>query len=192
MQISKILLIGVSGKKYSGKDTIGDYLVKHHGFVKLSFAEPLKKACQDIFGFTDEQLYTNMKETIDPYWNETPRRVMQHVGTELLRESLSKYCPSIGNDIWIRALDRRIHTLRDQGYTRFVVTDVRYSNESDYITNHSGKMIHVVRPSFVSSMSTDHHASEIAVLYSDLQVINNGDYQSLYEQLNEFLDCYLS
>ena len=35
------MIIGISGFQSSGKDTIADYLVKEHGFVKLSFASAL-------------------------------------------------------------------------------------------------------------------------------------------------------
>lgn len=58
-----IVLAGVMG---SGKDTIGDILVKNHGFVKDAFAAPLKKMAKLAFpAFTEESLYgsSSQRET---------------------------------------------------------------------------------------------------------------------------------
>jgi dephospho-CoA kinase len=37
------ILIGLTGKKQSGKSTVADYLVQHFQFTELSFAKPLKE-----------------------------------------------------------------------------------------------------------------------------------------------------
>ena len=51
------VIIGISGKAGSGKDTVADFLVKNHSFVKVSLADPLKRICQDVFGFSYAQLW---------------------------------------------------------------------------------------------------------------------------------------
>ena len=79
------LLIGLTGYKGVGKDTVADYLCAKYGFIRLSFAKPLKDALAIIFGFTDEQLNGSLKEVKDPYWQITPREAAQFVGTELFR-----------------------------------------------------------------------------------------------------------
>jgi hypothetical protein len=50
-------IIGVSGKAGSGKDTVGKYLVDHHGFIAMSLADEMKRFCKQVFGFTDDQLW---------------------------------------------------------------------------------------------------------------------------------------
>jgi hypothetical protein len=51
------MIIGLCGPAGSGKDTAADFLVKNHGFVKVAFADPLKRICKDVFAFTDGQLW---------------------------------------------------------------------------------------------------------------------------------------
>jgi hypothetical protein len=51
------MIIGISGLAGSGKDTVADILVKNRQCVKVSFADPLKRICKDVFQFTDEQLW---------------------------------------------------------------------------------------------------------------------------------------
>jgi hypothetical protein len=38
-----MLIIGISGQAKSGKDTAADFLVKNNGFVKVAFADPIKR-----------------------------------------------------------------------------------------------------------------------------------------------------
>lgn len=51
------MIVGLCGQAGSGKDAAADFLVKNHGFVKVAFADPLKRICQDVYGFTDQQLW---------------------------------------------------------------------------------------------------------------------------------------
>ena len=76
-------VIGIAGRKYNGKDTIGDYLVKNYGYKKIAYADPIKEICKEMFGFNNEQLYGSLKESNDGFWNVSPRKLMQFIGTEL-------------------------------------------------------------------------------------------------------------
>jgi hypothetical protein len=51
------MIIALSGLSGTGKDTAADILVRNHGFVKVSLADPLKRICRDVFNFTDDQLW---------------------------------------------------------------------------------------------------------------------------------------
>ncbi len=51
------VLIGLAGLIGSGKDTVADILVRDHGFVKISFADKMKRIAKDAYDFTDEQLW---------------------------------------------------------------------------------------------------------------------------------------
>lgn len=51
------MIIGIAGRAGSGKDTVADLLVRDHRFVKIAFADPLKRICKKVFDFTDEQFW---------------------------------------------------------------------------------------------------------------------------------------
>ena len=51
------MIIGICGRAGAGKDTLADLLVQHYKFVKVSFADPLKRICAEVFDFTYDQLW---------------------------------------------------------------------------------------------------------------------------------------
>ena len=65
------MIIGIVGRSVdptgamcsigTGKDTVADHYVSQERFQKIGLADPLKRFCQDIYGFTDEQLYGSSK-----------------------------------------------------------------------------------------------------------------------------------
>jgi len=59
-----IILLGY--KAHSGKDTLADYLEEEKGFIKYSFAKKLKSVVADLYGFTHEQMYGELKNVPDP------------------------------------------------------------------------------------------------------------------------------
>lgn len=176
-QIERIPLtqiIGVSGKKYNGKDTVGDYLVAHHGYTKLTFAEPIKDICKIVFGITDEQLNTHLKEECDTRWNVTPRKLMQFIGTDLFRDNMQKIMPEIAEDIWLKVLENKIKEHQKiNSSSKFVITDVRFENEYALVKKMGGLVIKITRPEFAN---LDTHLSETLVdtLAFDFELINRG------------------
>lgn len=139
----KVIVVGLCGKKRAGKDTIGNHLVKKYGFYRLAFADPLKKACQEIFGLSGDQTWGDGKDSIDEYWQHSPRELFQAVGTELLRRQLPNHCPNITDKIWIKSIDRKIQELVKQGINRIVITDVRFLDEFEFVKRQSALQIDV-------------------------------------------------
>ena len=123
-------IIGITGRKRHGKDTLGDYLVKHHGYIKIGFADALKEACRHIFGFNDDQLYGDLKEVDDEFWKTSPRKVLQYVGTDLFRDQIANIMPEVKSDIWIKVVENKILQNPDK---RYVITDVRFENELEFL-----------------------------------------------------------
>ena len=97
-------IIGITGKKRSGKDTSGEHLIKNFGFTRYSFADPLKKGCMEMFGFNADQMWGDTKEVIDERWGVTPREVLQIMGTNLLQFDIHNHTDNlkhIGREIWV-------------------------------------------------------------------------------------------
>lgn len=60
------MIIGLCGQAGVGKDTVADFLVKNHGFVKVALADPLKRICKEVFDFSDNQLWGPSSERNKP------------------------------------------------------------------------------------------------------------------------------
>ena len=145
------MLVGFGFKANSGKGTCADLLVKHYEFKPVSFADAIKRASMKMFGFTEEQTFTQEgKKTVDPFWGITPVQAFQWVGTECFRETFGDLMVDAGiwseegaQDFWIKALQKRLESrLLTEN---FVLEDVRFPNEAKWIKNMGGVLIRVDR-----------------------------------------------
>ena len=161
-------MIGFLAKRKRGKDTACDYLVNNYGYTKRGFADPLKLGVQQLFGFSDEQLYTDMKEEVDKNWGVSPRTVFQVVGTDVVRNLFPKLLlPGIGNNFWIKNADIWYKNNQDK---KIVWSDVRFQNEVDFILNNGGIVIKIDRDVEEKEL-VDEHSSELCI-----DEINNYSY----------------
>lgn len=193
-------IIGICGRKFHGKDTIADYLVKNYGFTKVSLADPLKKGVQEIFGLTDDQLWGNQKEIVDSYWNISPREILQVVGTECFRNTFGKVFPHIGENFWTISLNRRIKKLIETGIKNIVIADIRFPNEQELIKQYNGILINVKRelpqsnnchinPILFTLLGDDKHISENLELHPDF-IIKNRTFEQLYKDIDFLIFPY--
>lgn len=181
------MLIGILGRKGAGKDTIADYLSDQHNFNKLILAEPLKDACKILFNFNDEQLYGNLKETIDPNWGVSPRVVLQYLGTDIFRKDISKIIPNINGNFWVNLMTSKYKQLQNENSNiRVVISDVRFKNEIDEIHKLNGIIIKVIRPNLDNN---DCHESEKLIdnLKGDYEIINDKNLDELYEKVKSIM-----
>ena len=141
------MIIGICGFIGSGKDTIADYLVNIHQFRRESFANTLKDAVSQVFGWDRDMLEgrtrqsREWRERVDPWWAKrlnmpdlTPRWVLQYWGTEVCRKAFH-------DDIWIAALENKLCNSNDD----IVISDCRFPNEIKSIRNAGGIVVRVVR-----------------------------------------------
>jgi hypothetical protein len=176
-------LIGFLAKRQRGKDTICDYITKHHNYQKKSFAEPLKKGVQCFFNFTDEQLYTDKKEIIDDKWGVSPREVFQIIGTNIVRDQFDILFNNKikGETFWIQ----NFNIWYDKQYKNILVSDIRYQNEVDYVLNKGGIVIKINRE--LKEEDIDNHKSEKDMEHINnynISIDNNGTLQELYSKIN--------
>ena len=204
------MIIGVCGFIGSGKDTIADYLTNFHGYRRESFANSLKDAVAQVFGWDRTMLEGRTKqarewrEQVDPWWSErlkmpnlTPRWILQYWGTEVCRRAFH-------DDIWIASLENKLRNSKDD----VVISDCRFPNEIKSIKNAGGIVIRVVRgaePDWYNDAADMNagdkcmnymmgktrmqllgiHASETAWVGTKFDAVmdNNGTIDDLYEQV---------
>lgn len=68
-------IIGVCGRKGSGKDTVGDVLTQQCGFQRVALADPIKQLVHQVFNLNEETLFGPsaarerlIPEASDPAW----------------------------------------------------------------------------------------------------------------------------
>jgi hypothetical protein len=141
-------IISLSGLMGSGKDTVASILIKDYGYVKLSFSKALKDMIAAIFGWERALLEGDTNESRlwrdveDKWWTGrldfgvpiTPRWVLQHVATEVMRQ---RFHP----DIWILAVEKELA----QSKQPIVITDARFFNELSMLRYSGARIVGVHR-----------------------------------------------
>jgi hypothetical protein len=208
-------IVAICGFIGSGKNTAADYLVTDCKFVKASFASSLKDAVSSVFGW-DRELLEGIteesriwREKVDIWWskrldipNLTPRWVLQHWGTDLIRNNFHQ-------DIWIASLEYRLSQLGDN----VVISDCRFINEVTTIKKLGGEIIWVKRGALpkwydcaINTLTSEKrrlqlpeknmynsfskvHVSEWAWLATDFDAIidNNASIYDLYQQIENLI-----
>jgi hypothetical protein len=209
------MIIGICGFIGSGKDTIADYLVNLHHFRRESFANTLKDAVAQVFGWDRTMLEGRTKqarewrEQVDPWWAErlgipqlTPRYILQQWGTEVCRKGFH-------DDIWIASLENKLRNSRDD----VVISDCRFPNEIRAIKQSGGIVVRVIRGPepewYDAAVSVNRgpngnstwalsgrkleqlgvHASETSWVGTRFDVVldNNGTLDDLYQQVTRLV-----
>lgn len=173
------MIIGLTGKKGHGKDTFADYLVENYGFIKLSFAEPLKKVCKELFLLTDEQLYDSIeKEKIDERWGKSPRQIMQIIGTDILRKHYDE-------KIWVNLLLHKLEHYKDKN---IVICDIRHPNELETVMSFNNiEKVKIFRIERDNCKIIDSHITENFILDDhDIKTIKNNDsLENFYKKIDK-------
>ena len=191
-------IVGITGKKRHGKDTLGNYLVEHYGYIRVAFADAIKDMLRCSFGFSEEQLNGSEKENADPFWKVSPREVLQFVGTELFRDQMSQLIPNVGSDFWVWIVRKKILDILEKNpEAKFVISDVRFPNELEFIQNIGKELkgvttIRVDRPTFNDSTIGIQHLSETQIenLKVEHVILNDSSIEHLYESLDSIFFLY--
>jgi len=140
------MIVGLLGFIGSGKGTAGDIL-KDIGFTPLSFAKGVKDVAAEMFGWPrhllegDTEASRKWREQPDQFWSKefgkefTPRLALQLMGTEVGRDVFHE-------DFWVIKMKRYIMSNPEQN---FVITDVRFGNEMQFVHDQGGILIEIQR-----------------------------------------------
>ena len=177
------MLIGLSGRAGSGKDTAASVLVSEGGFRLVRLAGALKDMLRSLLAYQGvgdelrEALVEGyLKEVPSTYLSgRSPRYAMQTLGTQWGRQLIDE-------DFWTTASRNRIANLLAEGID-VVVPDVRVPSEVGMIRSMGGKVFRVAR--MEASDKAVEHESEILPPY-DVEIRNDGS-QAAFEQKVRYL-----
>lgn len=157
-------IIGIHGKRGSGKDTIANHIKTYHTrhFRSVAFADPIRAMLKAGLGLTDAHFEYPLKDEVMPEYGIRPRDLMQPLGTEFGREHLSKIPGWLLEDnLWVKRAEPMVNLYKDSGFN-VLITDVRFENEAKWIREQGGEVWHITRPSLTT---VDGHKSEAGVKF---------------------------
>lgn len=176
MQTANKIIVTLTGRAGSGKDTAADYLVQHFGFIKLSWAGPLK-AAMAAMGFP-EPANRDDKEKLIPGFDFTWRRAAQTLGTEWGR--------ALDKDIWVKIRTAQIAAA--PAGSRFVIADTRFENEAAAVRDIGGQVLHVQGRAADLGAAAAHVSEEpVAILDDDWMLLNDEGIEYLHAQLEAMM-----
>jgi dephospho-CoA kinase len=168
-------IIGILGRSRSGKDTIANIIKDYYTDYQICrFAQPIKNALKEIYGFSFNQLENDEKEMIDMRYGLTPREAMQ----EMTSYYLTKHGPSFFSDKVFSLVDNNIAT-------KIIIPDVRYSHDLVQIRKRGGIIIKVIRSELSIQHLTENH---ILDLEGDYTITNDSDIISLENKVYNIID----
>lgn len=194
-------LIGFSGRKGSGKDTLAGFL----SFNSLelfgcdscifSFAQTMKSVAINFFGLKHKQVFGSLedKNSLTSYlWEDLPHyseiksaRLNPPIGQMTAREFLQEFGTGIA-----RKMNKSIHInacfnmISKENCLLNFITDARFENEIDSIKDAGGIVIRLTR-----STDNDSHISEVELdkCTNKFDIILNNQNMSKEEQQFELI-----
>lgn len=171
------MIIVLSGKARSGKDTIADYICNNYvPSIKVSFAEPLKAMCKKYFGFSNAEL--NETKTAES------RKVMQGLGMLVRGE--------VDPNFWINLMRRKIFDYNMNCYRYIVVSDCRFVNELNlFDTIYYDKVVKIrvnrAQGKVEYGADTPSETELDNITNWDYVIENNFDLAHLYDKVNTII-----
>jgi hypothetical protein len=177
------LLIGLTGRARTGKTTAANHLENSQGLLAYAFADPLREALMTIFNLSPCDFDDERKELTIDWLGRSPRELMQSMGTEWGRNQVHP-------ELWLLLAEQNLEFLgqTNDNATGFVISDLRFENEADFVRKRGGIVVHLLRP---DAAEVSPHISEtgIGLQDNDLVLHNDGAIEDLTAQLDEIFEA---
>ena len=194
-------IIGLTGNKGSGKDTIADFLVENDGYIKVAFADFIKNSLKELFDWNNDTFSQENKEKKDPYWGVTPRKMLQEIGTEFLRIHCKDFISLDFNlpngepyqgTFHIKRINKEIIKLLNVNKNvNIVFSDIRFQDELDYIKKIGGSIIRLTRDNLQENQFNNHisekNIKELENVNYDIS--NNETILLLFKKITLTVEC---
>ena len=190
------MIIGISGKAGSGKDTAAKMLevlyanpdISYEDFANkryknfadiqiVHFADSLKETAQVLFRIGEWETNTQEgKKTTINWIGKTVRELLQGIG-QGLRDAIDP-------NLWVKIL-----FANTEDWSNYIIADVRYPNEIYAIKKRNGVLIRIDR----KGAGAGNHSSETALddyKECDVHIENNGSIEDLFEAMRIFTKNY--
>ncbi len=186
------MIVGLLGFIGSGKGTAGDIL-KDMGFTPVSFAKGVKDVAAEMFDWPrhllegDTEKSREWREQPDAFWTKefgrefTPRLALQLMGTEVGRNVFH-------HDFWVIKLKKYIEQNPKEN---FVITDVRFRNEIEFVHNMNGCLIEIqrgVKPHWYDVASRAHRGDLKAIDFMNKSGIHPSEWSWVGGRIDHTID----
>jgi len=166
--------VGLSGYARTGKDTVADILVEEFGYRRITFADRLKNFIAAVF--------PEVAARVDAVgWEEAKEQLEVRRALQVVGRAAKKH---IHPDVWIISA---LGDMSDYDGERLVITDVRFFNEADVVTDRNGMMLRICRNGVgpanddESEVSMDRYDRYFSVVHND------GSIEDLRSRVHENL-----
>jgi len=188
------MIIGLMGPKGSGKDTIADVLVSRHGFIKVAFADTLRRIASILYDIPEEEFtQRHLKDKCHP--NLPPFMTRRDIVIQL-----SSVIKSIDPLVFTSSMSRKL-----DNSANWVISDVRLPHEVEYLERLSANLLYVYRTSAESNLEDekrqgildDTESHYLQYINRFIRLSNDGDlaktnpeaYARLIGNMLEYVQC---
>lgn len=203
-------LLAVSGSANCGKDTASDYIVNRYNFVKIAFADRIKRILMDVYDLDYNNLWgpSNNRSVYDVRYKipDSEEYLTARTGSQAFGDCGR----SLYIDTWVDCTFRDIKKLENgyfydyedykgvfknylnPGRKNVIISDCRYINEMNKVKEMGGKVIRIKKTVVPLKGKSGKHSSEMSQVqimdnYFDYIIYNDGTIQELYNKIDQFM-----
>lgn len=184
-RLPNIALVGPNG---SGKDTVGRILTEGHGYVRVSFADPVREVVlgMDPLVPSVDARQVRLSDLVDVFGWETAKRRYPEVRRLLVGHAMA--CRRIlGEDVWCDLGLRTAAEHNRQGRP-VVFTDCRFANEARGAQRSGGLVVEVKRTGVAyAADEADQAAKAVAAQYASQTVRNVSTPEALVAEVADLV-----
>lgn len=179
------MLIGICGKKRTGKDTLAlilSKLLKEQGTFSgiIHFADHLKQVAAKLTGVEVHYFFNDdLKDVVLPEWGMTPRDILMKIDKGLI--------PQFGGALFVRPV-AGAHDLFQKGFSNraTLIADVRFDRETQWLRANNAIMLHLQKDTGLES--ADYSEAGVPILFNEYVIDNNGTLEDLERQVQALLN----
>lgn len=130
--------IAIVGKMYAGKTTLAEEFVRSHDYTRVMMAGPLKALAQLAYGRFDLPVDKGSTYSTS-FGDKSGRQILQEIGQSM---------KAVDRDFWLKCFINDTNAMSAHGHrdVKFVVDDVRFEFEAEYLRNEGWTIIKVNTP----------------------------------------------